>query len=558
MRVLYLSILIVSLLSANKELYLNSYWQKLLHFENSKSNVISEEFFLSDNPNPSLEDELNSMVTLLRGRYGKEIACNFPARYLWIKEHLDVPYFDLESCQELNSFLETLQKDTLYLIYSSEYPNSPSSSFGHTMIAFKDKSTPLELSDVIHFAAKTDNEGFFTYSYKGLTGGYDSYFLRASLFQKMYQYNIKEQRYIYAYKLDFNRDEIKKIQYHLFELRKATFGYYFLNQNCASKIVDLLEMSNEDRTINKSIFHLPIDTIKIYQEDIENITKFIPLISKINYLTDKMSIEEKRDFLNIIKDNSIPSDNLSDITKETLVYYYQFLFRKYHQSYSNYNSIMSLSYSKTKIEDSSQNPLENTQPSKLGISYSDNGSLEFNYMPLFIDYRDIQKNPMQEIEFKLLNFNLSLQKEDLDIENIDLISIKSLPQQYSFYHPISWSLYLGFNRENYSNELKFQNSYGFGFTKKLSKISTSILFNGGFDASNDSLDGYLSSSFLASTYISDDLKFGLKSQYKYYFTEEYYNHELFITKKIDDFNIQIEYQNNNFGEKYSMGFSYDY
>ena len=449
MKIISIFFILISFVNAQEKLYLDNYWKKLLHVENTKSNIVSEQFFLSNSNSFSLEDEFIATVKLLRGENGKEIACNFPARYTWLKEHLNIPTYNLESCTELSNFMSTLQKDSIYLVFSSEYPNAPSSSFGHLMLAFKDHNMPLELSDVIHFAAKTGKDGFFAYGYKGLSGKYDSYFLRSTLFQKMYQYNIKEQRYIYAYQLDLTQKEIKKIQYHLFELRKATFKYYFLNKNCASQIIDVLEVSNENKIIKKSIFHLPIDTLKIYKDNIKNITKFTPLISKIDYLMKKMSPKEKSDFLSIIKTNATPLESLSNITKETLVYYYQFLFRKYHQSYSNYDDVMKLTYKKTKIEDSSKNPLLSTQPSKIGVKYYSTNRLELNYRPLFLDYHDIQTNPMQEVEFNLLNFNLSLKDNNLDIENIDLLNIKSLPIQYDFYHPLSWSLYFGFNRDNY-------------------------------------------------------------------------------------------------------------
>ena len=49
MRILYLLFITISLLNANSSrLYLQEYWKKLLHFENGKSSVISDEFFLSD------------------------------------------------------------------------------------------------------------------------------------------------------------------------------------------------------------------------------------------------------------------------------------------------------------------------------------------------------------------------------------------------------------------------------------------------------------------------------------------------------------------------------
>ena len=90
MRIICLLFIVISLLSAEEELYLKDYWKKLLHFEDEKSNVISDDFFLSDSYRHSLQDEFYSTIELLRGDNGKEVACNFPARYLWIKKHIRI------------------------------------------------------------------------------------------------------------------------------------------------------------------------------------------------------------------------------------------------------------------------------------------------------------------------------------------------------------------------------------------------------------------------------------------------------------------------------------
>ena len=60
-------------------------------------------------------NEFYSTIELLRGDNGKEIACNFPARYLWIKKHIEIPNYDLKSCEELNQFMDNIQKDNLWL-----------------------------------------------------------------------------------------------------------------------------------------------------------------------------------------------------------------------------------------------------------------------------------------------------------------------------------------------------------------------------------------------------------------------------------------------------------
>lgn len=153
-------------------------WQKLTHNQNNENQIVSNEFYLSSNKNATPKEELEVIKELLKSNNGYETACTFPARYEFIKSNFnDIPVYDLQSCKELNSYLDSFPKDKLSIVFTSEYTNNPSSAFGHIMLLFSKDNTPLEIGDVVHFAAKTStDDNFLKYSYKGMTGQYNGYF----------------------------------------------------------------------------------------------------------------------------------------------------------------------------------------------------------------------------------------------------------------------------------------------------------------------------------------------------------------------------------------------
>jgi len=349
-------------------------WEALLHLGNISK--VAEHFYLSY-PNISLEAELKKTLNAFKSKNNKDAICNFPARYLFLKKFFDLPEFDLESCKDLQKFIKNFPKDRLGIVYSSEYVNSPQSAFGHVMLVFKDNKKDLIISDVVHFAALTEKENFFIYSYKGLTGKFDAFYIREPFFKRKYLYNDLEQRFIYIYWLNYNQKNIKYLIYHLYELRKFKTRYYFISDNCASATYNLLEIIDPDiPSIKDQIFLpklLPIHVVKSVERRIYNKSVMYPLIVKVKVLVDTMSYQEKKQFFDIItfKEQVDDYSKLPDIVKESLKYYFEFKFRTQHFIYPDYNQVVSLSYKETKFKNIFPDPLNKTKFAKLSIFYSD-------------------------------------------------------------------------------------------------------------------------------------------------------------------------------------------
>ena len=107
---------------------------------------------------------------------------------------------------------------------------------------------------------------------------------------------------------------------------------------------------------------------------------------------------------------------------------------------------------------------------------------------------------------------------------------------------MSWVLYSGINRENKKSKLKFNNEFALGKTILYNNIFINSLFYIGFD----NLDIYIKPKLNILYETSDNIKLGLSSSYKeYYSSKDYYNNTIFINKKVDNLVYQLEYTNDN-------------
>lgn len=530
----------------NCSLVFSSQWEKLIHILNHENQIISEEFYLSDIKNPSSDEELMHTINSLKSSFGLTVACNFPARYTFLKnKNHNLPVYDLSTCDDLNEFIDGFGKDKLSLVFSSEYTNNPSSSFGHTMLVFQNINENIEIGDAVHFAAETSSaDSFIDYTFKGFNGGYNGYFLREPFYKKKFEYNTLEQRYIYVYDLDYSKEDILFILYHLYELRKASFKYYFLNGNCATRTTDLLNIVN-NKSRKADTYYLPIETLKEFKNNIIKKYKFIPLINKLELLVRKMSENEKKLFISIIENKKDVKDTYPDIVKEAMANYTTLYFRKFRKVYKNYDSVVDKSYYKQNINDQSSDPLLKTQPSNIGLGISkqkNNNFLYLHYRPLFIDMADIQDNKLQQSQVSILTFDVLLNDKVSKLSKLDLINIKSYPSQTIFYKPISWAVLSGLNRFNNNNSLKLDNKLSMGKSVLLNNnLYMNSMLSIGFESSV-----FYSAPELSFTYnLGNSNKIGFSTEFKYYFKDEYYINKAFYSYRYKNFIYQFNYDHDS-------------
>jgi len=537
-------------------------WEKLLHHKNNENNIISKEFYLSGNIKSSPADELKIMKKLLKNKDGLDIVCNYPARYNYLeKRNLIDKKYELNKCKELQNFINGFSKKNLSIVYTSEYNNNPSSAFGHTMLLFTENNNNIEIGDVIHFAAKTnENDSFFKYSYNGMKGNYTGHFIREKFYKKIYEYNILEQRYMNVYKLNYTEDEILELIYHLYELRKATFKYYFLNGNCATNTTDLLDVIGKEKR-GKDIFYLPKESIDNKVNRIKEEKEFKPLLNIIYNLVNKMTKEEKEIFLQIIKNNSEIDDSYSNIIKEAIYNYTVFNFRRYHKIFKNYNNIMSLNYNKDENELITNSLLD--KPSFRNITLdivmkNNQEKINIGFRPLFIDMYDIQNNILQESEIKTLAFNTEIKNRSIKLNYLDLINIKSYSKRFLFHNPYSWEIYSGLDRNNSKNKLKYTNEIALGVSNSFYELFDYRYL---ISIGSDNFDLYMKPKLNISKNLNKQIKLSGNISNKINIKKEkYLERNIFLSLRYKKNTYKIEYQNKDKKERerYLIGVKYSF
>ena len=250
--------------AASLRLHERPEWLKLMHYarypiskSGYKSAVHSNEFFLSQKGRFRPEEELITNIQAaaasvarlsaksFTGDTNQEIACRFPARLRWLQKALN---WDFDSniflkCSRYQQFIFRGGIKSISVIFATGFLGNPASYFGHPLIKFNLGSDTGNLLDVsLNFGALTpDQENPFLYVSKGLLGGYDAAFSHIQFFFHHHNYAETELRDLWEYELDMNKEEVHLIVDHAYEMLGMKITYYFLWDNCASRMAELLE-----------------------------------------------------------------------------------------------------------------------------------------------------------------------------------------------------------------------------------------------------------------------------------------------------------------------------
>ncbi|PJZ46772.1 DUF4105 domain-containing protein [Leptospira brenneri] len=303
-----------------KHLSEDRHWYRLMRFKKTRwgfweSEVDNKRYFLSEsgkyNPEKELIATLHSFFTdepILDGLLHPQ--CSYPERYHWLKEKLNFDSGRLAEvkCPRFEVWKDSLNPDSLSVIFSSYYMQAPASMFGHTLIKLNNKvNENAELLDYgVNYAATPGEMNAFSYSYKGLTGGYPGSFAIFPYYLKVNEYNDMESRDIWEYKLKLKPEERERFLRHLWEMGRADFDYYFINENCSYHLMEILEVAMPELNISNKPGWIvaPSDTIKIYlaEDGLVVSQKYRPsLYSKIKYKLYDMTEEERTTYFDMIR-----------------------------------------------------------------------------------------------------------------------------------------------------------------------------------------------------------------------------------------------------------------
>lgn len=185
---LFCLLLLLPVLNASERLetppYHKKEWARLLHAKKSffggHQFKKAPGFYLSSGGKPrSLKDEWNHLLELLHHEKletRQETYCRFPARVKWASSYVEsIDLSKLDHCPDYHHFIERMDVESVSLVFSSYYLESPASAFGHTLLRFHRKGTPGHRTDSklldfgINYAATVTTENALLYAIYGIS-----------------------------------------------------------------------------------------------------------------------------------------------------------------------------------------------------------------------------------------------------------------------------------------------------------------------------------------------------------------------------------------------------
>lgn len=462
-------------------------WINLLHYDvndksddNYLSQVDDERFFnAKDGKTNSKAELLETIAAFYRTdvKDNEHPLCRFVARFNWLKGKLslDPTTLPINQCSEYNEWRSMVDADQVTMVFPAYHLNSPSSMFGHTLLRLDKKFGDSEsewLSFAVNFGANTsaDDNSIF-YAFKGLAGGYPGNFIVAPYFKKIQEYNRIENRDIWEYRLDLTAEETSRMITHLWELKEMNFDYFFFDENCSYRLLELLEVARPgiELTDEFILTAIPVDTVRSTERTgmIKSVEYRPSQVTTLQHLFDNMSDEDLDMVKNISSDISFANhksfttlDNkhkkaIADASYKYLRYLEKDKERD-PETARRAHALLTLINTYPASEEAPLTsipvpPEKSHLSKKISISLGerlDNGYMDIGYKMAFHDLEDNEHGFLRGAQINMGNFHLRTDSDKTTrLHRLDLIDIFSVTPRTQFFKPLSWRVYTGLERQ---------------------------------------------------------------------------------------------------------------
>ncbi|HBO94994.1 MAG: hypothetical protein CMK83_26795 [Pseudomonadales bacterium] len=464
-------------------------WHRLLHYEPGfsghrvESQVDDARFFLAadgkHNPVAELKATLAAFYAALtepgEEQLNQHAMCRFPARWQFLHEQLKLPLPPLtqQQCPEFNQWMNTLKPHSISLIFASSYLNSPSSMFGHTFLRVDPANVETGstwLSYAINFGAELNSDdNSLLYAYKGLFGGYPGFFSVIRYYEKIKEYSRIENRDLWEYNLNLTPAETRTMISHLWELRDVIFDYYFFDENCSYRLLELLEVARPGTSLRDEFGAraIPIDTVRAVIDGgfVASVTYRPSVATLLEHDVNRLSDGHQLLAWQLAHRRMQPDDpRLTELdpAARARIYSAAYEYLRYLELENPRTPAMA-QYSLDLLKAVSRLPLKKTTPPTpavppeeghktllVGLTGGEQADTGFADLRMRLSYHDLADNRAGYLDGAAINIGeLRLRKRESDsiqIEQLNVVDINSHAPRTLFLNPITWRVKAGLER----------------------------------------------------------------------------------------------------------------
>ncbi|EZI77928.1 hypothetical protein J983_3496 [Acinetobacter baumannii 44298_7] len=454
-------------------------WQRLMYAnKNQKSEVTYAGYFLSENGKNNLKEELKADISALfiPTQDNQSIRCKFPARSQWLIQQLGIQENELPQvkCSEFENWIGQIKPYKATLIYATDFMGNPSSMFGHTLLRLdpKDQQQLNLVSYAVNYAATVAGNDNWSYAWKGLTGQYPGEYSLMPYYRKVKEYGDFESRDLWEYELNLSPEETRFLVSHIWEMQHVSFPYYFVSDNCAYRLLGLVDLVKPESHLQEKFNYasIPMETIKAMQQ--QGLTKapvYRPALetqllaqahqhgASLAKVAHQLAMKPIKESSETLKSFS-PSDQAKILEMAYDDLYLQFIGRKVEESFAQpqLRQLLALR-SQIDLDKQRQEPKrpspEPTQGHnarnvslKLGEVQGDK-FIEIGHRQAYHDLIDPQGGYRAGTQLLFLNGNAQWRDDHLKLEHLDLLEVNSYNPIQPFKTPLTWGFNLGWRQE---------------------------------------------------------------------------------------------------------------
>lgn len=454
-------------------------WQRLMYAnKNQKSEVTYSGYFLSENGKNNLKEELKADISALfvPAQDNQSIRCKFPARSQWFMQKVGIQENELPQvkCTEFENWIGQIKPHKATLIYATDFMGNPSSMFGHTLLRLdpKDQQQLNLVSYAVNYAATVAGNDNWSYAWKGLTGQYPGEYSLMPYYRKVKEYGDFESRDLWEYELNLSPEETRFLVSHIWEMQHVSFPYYFVSDNCAYRLLGLVDLVKPESNLQEKFTYasIPMETIKSMQQ--QGLTKapvYRPALetqllaqahqhgaslAKVAHQIAMLPIQQSSQILKSFTEQD--QAKILEMAYDDL--YLQFIGRKVEESIAQpqlrqllaLRSQIDLDKQRQEPKRPTKEPTQGHNARNLSLKAGEvqgDKFIELGHRQAYHDLIDPQGGYRAGTQLLFLNGNAQWRDDHLKLERLDLLEVNSYNPIQPFKTPLSWGFNLGWRQE---------------------------------------------------------------------------------------------------------------
>lgn len=454
-------------------------WQRLMYANASGQSTVSYSgYFLTDTKTPDLNQELQAHIVALfqQAEPNQSVQCRFPARSRWLVQQLNIPQTELATvaCPELDEWIGQIRPHKTTLIYATDFMGNPSSMFGHTLLRLdpKDQQELNLISYAVNYAATVPGEQSWSYAWKGLTGQYPGEYSLMPYYRKVKEYGDLESRDLWEYELDLSPDETRFLVEHIWEMKHVSFPYYFVSDNCAYRLLGLIDLVRPELNLQQQfkMASIPVETIKaLADSDLVKDTVYRPALetqllaqarqhgTDLAQAAHQLAFAESADLTTLLQPyTALEQAKILEMAYDDL--YLQFLARKVETGFAqprlrqllSLRSQLQIDKQRHAPEVPKVDPSQGHHARNLTIKTGEvQGQyfIELGHRQAYHDLFDSQGGFRTGTQLLFLQGAVQYRDETLKLSQLDLLAVNSYNPITPFKTPLSWGFNLGWGQE---------------------------------------------------------------------------------------------------------------